>query len=35
MDAENQITTSTPARPKVKKMFSWSDDNSPTIVDDG
>ncbi|KAG5671612.1 hypothetical protein PVAND_001805 [Polypedilum vanderplanki] len=33
MDAENQTTTQT--RPRVKKMFSWSDDNAPTIVDDG
>jgi len=28
MDAENQHQIQ---RPKVKKMFSWSDDGAPTI----
>lgn len=25
----------TAERPRMKKMFSWSDDNAPTIVDNG
>lgn len=29
MDAENP----NPPRPKFKKMFSWSDDGSPTVPD--
>ena len=31
MDAENQIQVQ---KPKIKKMFSWSDDSSPTVPDE-
>lgn len=31
MDAENQVIQ----KPRVKKMFSWSDDGAPTIPDTG